>query len=388
MIRKREESLEISRRLMDEYSNRTGIMGREGDPERRYLWTDALAVQTFFALSYSLNNEKYKERAIRLIDMVHHILGKHRKDDPRKGWISGFSEEEGILHPTAGGLRIGKRLPERQEGEPLDKNLEWERDGQYFHYLTRWFAALLQAYHETGEGKYGTWALELLRAAGKFVAGNYPAVRMYWKMNVELTVATVDSMGAHDPLEGLMCVLSISEAIGEKTFGLEELRRDLDKMCSNQSWITTDALGLGGLLLNTARSAELALAGEEVPSSLSPDKLFDEALAGLQAYLAYVYNPLQPPESRLSFRECGLVLGFRLLNGLKDRYGILPLELKELDKYQPLADDLETFWIMPSNQKSPTWEGHLDINAVTLAAGLAAAHYPYAFANSSAKKNG
>jgi hypothetical protein len=34
-------------------------------------------------------------------------------------------------------LRIGKQLAERRPGERFDERLEWERDGQYFHYLTR-----------------------------------------------------------------------------------------------------------------------------------------------------------------------------------------------------------------------------------------------------------
>jgi hypothetical protein len=43
----------------------------------------------------------------------------------------------GAAHPTRGGLRIGKKLPERRPGEAFQERLEWERDGQYFHYLTK-----------------------------------------------------------------------------------------------------------------------------------------------------------------------------------------------------------------------------------------------------------
>ena len=73
---------------------------------------------------------------------MHHVLGRHRDDDPRRGWISGLSEEEGERHPTRGGLRIGKPLNEREPDEPADSQLEWEQDGQYFHYLTKWMHAL------------------------------------------------------------------------------------------------------------------------------------------------------------------------------------------------------------------------------------------------------
>ena len=72
------------------------------------------------------------------------MLGRYREDDARHGWISGLDEENGPLHPTIGGLRIGKPLKERQNAERFDERLEWDRDGQYFHYLTKWMHALSQ----------------------------------------------------------------------------------------------------------------------------------------------------------------------------------------------------------------------------------------------------
>ncbi|MEM2352169.1 MAG: hypothetical protein QXT26_07155, partial [Thermoproteota archaeon] len=65
----------------------------------RYLWTDSFAVCNFLDLYRRKCNIRY--------------LGRHREDDSRRGWISGLSEEEGWRHPTLGGLRIGKPLPER-----------------------------------------------------------------------------------------------------------------------------------------------------------------------------------------------------------------------------------------------------------------------------------
>jgi hypothetical protein len=50
---------------------------------------------------------------------VHAVLGRHRPDDRRTGWISGLEEQEGSEHPTAGGLRIGKVMNERCRGTPL-----------------------------------------------------------------------------------------------------------------------------------------------------------------------------------------------------------------------------------------------------------------------------
>jgi len=46
------------------------------------------------------------------------VLGRHRDDDTRSGWISGLDDEKGKQHPTFGGLRIGKPLNERKPNEP------------------------------------------------------------------------------------------------------------------------------------------------------------------------------------------------------------------------------------------------------------------------------
>jgi hypothetical protein len=97
--------------LMKSYAQRTGLTS--GQLPRRYLWTDAFAVCNYLGLTRSTGEQKYTELAVNLIDQVHHVLGYHRPDDTRKGWISGLSEDEGELHPMRGGLRIGKALPER-----------------------------------------------------------------------------------------------------------------------------------------------------------------------------------------------------------------------------------------------------------------------------------
>src|SRR5688572_8941428 len=122
--------------LMLSFAERTGLSSAR--PPRRYLWTDAFAVCNLLALERT-------ELALALIDQVHRTLAPVRDPD----------------HPTRAGLRIGKKLPERRPGEPLDERLEWERDGQYFHYLTKWMHALDQATRRTGEPKFNLWAREL-----------------------------------------------------------------------------------------------------------------------------------------------------------------------------------------------------------------------------------
>src|SRR5216684_2205383 len=63
-----------------------------------------------------------------------------------------------LVSDCRGGLRIGKKLPERSAGEPFDEQLEWDRDGQYFHYLTKWMHALDQVARSTKQPRFNLWA--------------------------------------------------------------------------------------------------------------------------------------------------------------------------------------------------------------------------------------
>jgi hypothetical protein len=92
-----------------DFAKRTGLIS--GVSSRRYLWTDAFAVCNLLGLARSTGEKQYSLWALRLIDEVHHTLGRQRHDYPGEGWISGLSEDEGEAHPTQGGLRIGKRYP-------------------------------------------------------------------------------------------------------------------------------------------------------------------------------------------------------------------------------------------------------------------------------------
>ena len=378
MVTYKETKIEMARELMKGFSGRTGLSGDRSREGNRYLWTDAFAVQTFFGLSNSLNDESYREKALRLIDLVHENLGKFHPDDGRTGWISGLPEEEARRHPTAGGLRIGKKMPERGTDEAFNERLEWDRDGQYFHYLTRWFNALLQAWQETGQQRFAEWAAELMLASENFINEDRGRLRMYWKMSTDLSRPLVPSMGAHDPLEGMICTKSAEEASPKKEPELEMLSRRFAILCADREWDTTDPLGIGGLLLNTLRAAGLVQSKEELPQSVQPLKLYQEALSSLRTY-SEQHVPGASANRRLAFRECGLSLGIRALYGMKAEIKDPALKLKVLHKYLFMADDIENFWSDPMNRQVSTWRDHLDINAVSLAASLVASSYPEAF---------
>jgi hypothetical protein len=370
--------------LMAEFAARTGLDPAEKAP-RRYLWTDAFAVCNFLELYRRTNDEKFRDLALRLVDQVHTSLGRHRDDDPRTGWISGLGEEEGRRHPTIGGLRIGKELNERGPGEPFDESLEWERDGQYYHYLTKWMHALNRVSRVTGEAAYNAWALELAKTAhARFTVVPSPGgrKRMVWKMSIDLSRPLVLSMGQHDPLDGLV-TFSQLQATARREFAgtaaprLDAEILDLAGICNGRSLATDDPLGLGGLLFDACRIAQLRSLGAFAPAGLLVEVLAAARL-GLESFA--VDNPLRlPVEYRLAFRELGLTIGLQGVEKMKKLVeqhpgafapAVLPL-VEELERYVPLGETIEGFWAEGKNRGGAGWSEHREINSVMLATSLA-----------------
>jgi len=82
-----EEAIEKATLLMRRFAERTGLTSDR--PTQRYLWTDALVVCNFLGLARLTGERSYADFALRLVDQVHHVLGRYRADDTRAGWISG-----------------------------------------------------------------------------------------------------------------------------------------------------------------------------------------------------------------------------------------------------------------------------------------------------------
>lgn len=366
--------------LMLEFAERTGL-GGDG-PAQRYLWTDAFAVCTFLGLSHATGDAQYSELAQRLIDQVHHTLGRHREDDMRSGWISGLDEREGEAHPTRGGLRIGKPLPERDPEEPYYERLEWDRDGQYFHYLTKWMHALDQTARSTGEARYNLWARELAETAYRAFTYFPPAgrPRMYWKMSIGLDRPLVPSMGQHDPLDGLISALALTETATELTDaaqgpGLLDEIAGYRSMLDPGNLATTDPLGLGGLLTDAYQLQQLMQAQAAVDAELLR-ALLTASLSGLQ-HFARGRELQAPADQRLAFREIGLAIGLHAVRAMwqasrHDGWADPSIrgQLQALMHFVPIGEQIEGFWRDPVNQSASTWQEHRDINAVMLATSL------------------
>ncbi|MFP4053030.1 MAG: hypothetical protein ACLFV7_04105 [Phycisphaerae bacterium] len=371
-------SEQISERLMSEFAADTGLTGDA--PPRRYLWTDAFAVCNFLGLHDQTGKEEHLQLALELTEQVHSVLGRHRDDDERSGWISGLDDDEARHRPTAGGLRIGKTLPERKPGTPLNPREEWDRDGQYFHYLTKWMHALNRTAERTGRSHFHRWACELAAAACRaFVIENPAGQRsMVWKMSIDLTRPLVPSMGQHDPLDGLITCLELQAAsvADPQSADLAGAVGDFEAIVEGCTFATDDPLGIGGLLTDVARLIHL---GTEAPPAhpMLLETLLDESLMSLEHY-ARVYRPGDSPQYRLAFRELGLSIGLHAIeraraavNGQIDQEE--PLEA--ILEYRPLAEQIEQFWSTPASRSVQTWTRHQDINAVMLATSLAPAGY-------------
>ena len=372
--------------LMQDFARLTGLDPVGASP-RRYLWTDAFAVCNYLGLFEKTGDTAFHELALRLVGQVHDTLGRHRADDTRIGWISGLSLQEGEQHPTAGGLRIGKTLSERGINEPFDDQREWDRDGQYFHYLTKWMHALSRVSRVTGNPDYLGWAIDLARIAHArftYLPKGSSKKMMYWKMSIDLSRPLVLSMGQHDPLDGFVTYNEL-QLVASQDFGLTTEScltgeiADITGICRGMGMATDDPLGIGGLLCDALRITNLATRDGPVYASLL-ETVLGSALAGLCSYTGSGSFRI-PARYRLAFRELGLSIGLAGIETLPDRlgknrhlygnYDTLNQQVRAIHEYMPLREQIEGFWLEGKNREAGTWTEHREINMVMLATSLA-----------------
>jgi hypothetical protein len=370
-----------ARGIMFDFVARTRL-GQSGSLSTRYLWTDAFAVYNLLGLHLEDRDPESLRLALQLVDETHRVLGRHRPDDARTGWISGLEEAEGSRHPTIGGLRIGKTMPERSAHESFDPALEWDRDGQYFHYLTKWMVALSRVSDVTDESMYRCWAAELARTAyERFVVRGAQGrpIGMHWKMSIDLARPLVPSMGQHDPLDGFL-VFSALRAVSarDEPVELSSQIRGLSQICVGRDWRTDDALGIGGLMSDAYALAQMIADGVlEEPDLLR--SVLDASRTGFDLIVHRRFLD-EPVRGRLPFRELGLSIGLHAIERLKRRLdrdpGVLVsvpgifAAVDSLVAHLGIASKIEQFWLDPSNRRTPNWTDHLDINEVMLATSL------------------
>jgi hypothetical protein len=381
----KESPITVAKEFMKEFASNTGLNPEASNPIR-YLWTDAFAVCNYLELYKRTNKIEYLNLALQLIEQVHHILGKNRGENKKKTWISGLDEKSGDIHPTIGGLRIGKEMNERMPGEPYNEILEWEMDGQYYHYLTKWIHALSKTAKVTRKVKYIIWASELAKTSHKaFVYSPYPDAkkRMYWKMSIDLSRPLVTSMGQHDPLDGFVTynevqnqLIYLSNDFRKSNENLNHEIKEIGDICLGMNLSTPDPLGIGGLLADALRITQLMINGHITRVELL-EKVIHASLLGINSYLAD--NPLKfPAEYRLAFRELGLSIGLKgleIMNVCIKKYpeiftDKLKRNLYDLNDYSRGAYAIEEFWLDEKNRKTNNWKEHMDINTVMLATSL------------------
>jgi hypothetical protein len=207
---------------------------------------------------------------------------------------------------------------------------------------------------------------------------------MYWKMSIDLSRPLVPSMGQHDPLDGFVTYNELQATAAndpEKSRG-KDLRAeilDMANICKGKSWTTDDPLGIGGLLFDACRVAQLMVNGNLEQTGLL-ETLLESSLIGLDSFVKE--NSLKLPVGyRLAFRELGLSIGLQAvekirelierksaLSGKKDS---LRSVVKSLSRYAGLREMIEKFWVENADKEAGSWIAHRHINGVMLATSLA-----------------
>jgi len=150
-------------------------------------------------------------------------------------------------------------------------------------------------------------------------------------------------------------------------------------MCEGMTWDTDDPLGIGGLLCDAHRGAQLSAVLGAEENDLLVD-LLESSLRGL-GHFARGSLLMSPADHRLAFRELGLSIGLRAVQRLQELIEAHPrlfgkghpvhAKIKSLMRYQPLCEGIEKFWLDPASRENETWRAHREINMVMLATSLA-----------------
>src|SRR5262245_66417531 len=129
---------------------------------------------------------------------------------------------------------------------------------------------------------------------------------MVWKLSIHLARPLVESMGQHDPLDGLITCLQLEATAGTHGPHIGGAIADFAAMIDPRRLATRDPLGLGGLLADAYRVAQLGFAVANDNDLV--ESLLAAARVGIQHY-AEQTDLRMPADARLAFRELGLAIG-------------------------------------------------------------------------------
>jgi len=189
-------------------------------------------------------------------------------------------------------------------------------------------------------------------------------------------------MGHYDPLDGFVTFSELRFSSGDGPGRMEEMDAEIAGMawtCRGMNLATDDLLGLGGLLADVSRLAELTRLGGTGYEELL-ESVLASAAPGIRSFAEG--NALAvPADYRLAFRELGLAIGLEGLGPLRDWIAtdlrlssvapVLDWRIRPLMAYVPVAASIEEFWMDPLNLEIRSWRDHREINIVMLATALA-----------------
>jgi hypothetical protein len=192
-------------------------------------------------------------------------------------------------------------------------------------------------------------------------------------MSVDLARPLVPSMGQHDPLDGFVtcealdATARVLDTRAEPS--LDEAKADFAEMIGHEVLGTNDPLGIGGLLVDACRLAQIDREPELTGALLTA------AVRGLRRWAGRPER-MAPADLRLGFRELGLAIGLAGVSSIYDSGFSQKLDrngrmsLAELEIHKSLRDEIQDFWLRAENRRASTWLEHVDINEVMLATSL------------------
>jgi hypothetical protein len=176
-------------------------------------------------------------------------------------------------------------------------------------------------------------------------------------------------MGQHDPVDGYVTYSVLQRtalALGADCRGIVEAVGDFATMIDPKRMVSSDPLGIGGLLVDGCLLAEMGSNHELAALLLAA------AAAGLRYY---VRKPELRAEAdnRLAFRELGLAIGLAAVEKVAGQRQLDPAfraGISEVLDFVPLRDQIVRFWVRGEHRQARAWREHQDINDVMLATSL------------------